>query len=80
MLGEANLTTIFRQLDDHVVETAVNDNHIFGLVKLIAKSYCKVRFHHLGKEYSQQLTGERVRKKLYNIAIPQFHLDSHLIP
>ena len=47
VLGETNLTIISRQLDDHVVETAVNDNHIFWLVKLIAKSYCKVRFYHL---------------------------------
>ncbi|XP_067029057.1 uncharacterized protein [Acropora muricata] len=41
VLAEANLTTIFRQLDDHVVETAANDNYILWLVKVIAKSYCK---------------------------------------
>ena len=69
MLRETNWTTIFRELDDHMVETAVNDNHIFGLIKLIAKSYCKVRFYHLGKEYSKKLTGERVRKKLNKLIL-----------
>jgi len=34
VVGETNLTTIFRELDDHnnvMVETAVNDNHIIYL-------------------------------------------------
>ena len=69
MLGKTNLKTILGELDNHMVETALNDNHIFGLIKLIAKSYCKVRFYHLGKECRQQLTGERVRKKLNKLIL-----------
>ena len=69
MLGETNLTAIFRELNDHMVKTAVNSNHIVGLIKLTAKSYCKLRFYHLGKEYIQQLTGERVRKKLNKLIL-----------
>ena len=79
MLGETNLTTIFRELDNHLVETALNDNHIFGLIKLIAKSYCKVRFYHLGKEYSQQLTGERVKKKLNKLILFKHQWKSELV-
>ena len=37
MLGETNLTAIFREINDHMVKTDVNNNHIFGLIKLIAK-------------------------------------------
>ena len=69
MLGETNLAAIFRDLDDHMVDTAVNDNHVFALVKLVVKGYCKVRFYHLGKEYSQQLTGDKVRKKLSKLVL-----------
>ena len=63
MLEDTNLSSVFRELVNHMVDTAVNENHVFGLIKTVAKSYCKVRLYHLGKEYTQQLTGKRVRKK-----------------
>lgn len=69
MLGETNLSKVFRELDDHMVDTAVNENHVFGLIKAIAKSYCKIRFYHLGKEYNQSLIGKRVRKKLSKLVL-----------
>ena len=52
-----------------MVDTAVNENHVFGLIKAIAKSYCKIRFYHLGKEYNQSLIGKRVRKKLSKLVL-----------
>lgn len=69
VLSETNLSTVFWELEDHMVDTAVNENHIFGLIKTITKSYCKIRLYHLGKEYSQSLTGERVRKKLSKLVL-----------
>ena len=69
VLCETNLSTVFQELEDHMVDTAVNENHIFGLIKTITKSYCKIRLYHLGKEYSQSLTGERVRKKLSKLVL-----------
>ena len=63
MLGEKNLPTIFRKRGDYIVNTAVNENHVFGLIKLDTKIYCKIRLYHSGKECTELLTGERVTKK-----------------
>ena len=58
---------IFTDLTLHMMELPVTDNHVFELVKKVAKSYSKVRFYHMGKEYSDKVTGQKVRKKLYKL-------------
>ena len=42
---------IFLELDDHMKECAIEDNHVYSPVKTIAKCYCKIRFFHLAKSY-----------------------------
>lgn len=64
MLGDINLSRIFKDLDDHMTDTAVNENHVFGLIKLIANHYSKVRLYHLGKLHTERIAGERVRKRM----------------
>ena len=64
MLQDLPLDDIFPDLNDHMLETAVTDNHVFQLVKKVTKSYCKVRMYHLGRKYTEDMTGEIVRKKL----------------
>ena len=69
VLGALNLTTIFRELDNHMFESAVDENHVFGLIKIIAKCYCKIRFYHLGKETTENLSGKKIRKKLSKLVL-----------
>ena len=69
VLGETDLKTIFRDLDDHMTDTAVNENHVFGLVKTISKNYGSIRMYHLGKEFTQNLTGVKVRKKMKKLVL-----------
>ena len=33
-------------------------------VKKVTKSYCKVKTYHYGREYTEKMTEEKVRKKL----------------
>ena len=43
----------FPQLDDHMLESPVNNNHVYQLIKSVIKSFVRIRFHHLGKEANQ---------------------------
>ena len=60
---------VFRELDDHMRDTAVNDNHVYSLIKTIAKCFCKVRLYHLGKEATAKLHGKKIRKKLSKLIL-----------
>ena len=50
VLGSVNLSSIFMELDGLMMDSSVDENHIYILIKMIAKSYCKIRLHHLAKE------------------------------
>ena len=45
-------------------DTPIYENHIFTLIKLLAKCYCKIRLHQLGKLESAKVSGVNVRKTL----------------
>ena len=68
VLGGLNLSSVFRELDDHMVDSAIGEDHVFALMKIIAKCYCKIRLYHLGKEVTQKSSGLKVRKKLDKIS------------
>ena len=39
VLAGINLSEVFRELDNHMMDTSVFENHVFGLTKIIAKCY-----------------------------------------
>ena len=47
----------------------MDDNHVYKLIKMILKCYCKVRLYHLGKETTADLSGEKIRKKLNKLVL-----------
>ena len=67
--GALDLTTMFRELDNHMFESVVDKNHVLGLIKIIAKYYCKVRLYHLGNETTENLSGKKIRKKLSKLVL-----------
>ena len=62
-------TKIFRQLDDHVLDCAIDENHVCHLVKLVAKSYATIKFHHLGKTMNDAKEAQKIRKKLSKLIL-----------
>ena len=60
---------IFKNLDEHMLDTPVNDNHTFSLIKTISQCYSKVRLYHLGKEATEKLDRNKVRKKLNKLVL-----------
>ena len=45
-------------------DISMDDNHVFGLVKVISSSYLKIRLYHLAKEKTFSITQDFVRSKL----------------
>ena len=64
VLQNIDISKVFQELKSHIFDSEVENNHVFTLIKTIAKSYCKIRLHHLGKQCTQKLTGTLIRKKL----------------
>ena len=69
VLGYLGTSDFSTDLQSHVLESAVDDNHIFQLIKIIVKCYCKVRFYHLGKETTDKIGGTKIRKLLSKLIL-----------
>lgn len=64
VLQNIDLKKIFPELDQHMIECAVEDNHTLHLIKIISKKYCDIRLYDLGIEHNLAMRGLNVRKKL----------------
>ena len=64
IFNSINIQTTFKDLDEHMLDTAVDDNHVFKLIKTVSKCCCKVRLYQLGKTTHEMATKTKVRKKL----------------
>ena len=64
VLEDLPMRNLFPELNAHIMDLAVEDNHIFPLIKKVSKTYSKIRLYHLVKITSEKATGENVRKKL----------------
>ncbi len=69
VLHDLDLSKVFKSLGDHMFDSAVDDNHVYQLVKLIVKSFCKIRLFHLGKEATQKISADKVRKRLSKLVL-----------
>jgi hypothetical protein len=65
-IGEKNL---FQGLQDHMFDSTPDNNHLFRLVKNIAAEYIKIRLYHMGKQYTDLIVGDRVRKQLSKLVL-----------
>ena len=62
-------TKVFPELLEHMLECAIEDNHVHNLIKLIAKSYAKIRFYHLGDVKSNEVSSSKIRKLLTKLVL-----------
>jgi hypothetical protein len=54
---------VFLTLEPHMTDTEPDNNHVFALIKAITHAYCKIRMHHLTKQFNVYITGKCIRKK-----------------
>ena len=69
VLNSIDIRATFKELDGHMLNTTVTDNHVFTLIKTISKCYCKVRLYQLGKTTTEMATKTKVRKKLSKLVL-----------
>ena len=69
VLRSLNISSIFTELDDHMKDCSFEDNHVFHLIKLVAKCYSKVRFHHLASEENGKIQGTNIRRRLSKLIL-----------
>ena len=69
VLRSLNIEEIFPELHEHIIDTSATDNHIFQLVKEVAKCYSKIILHNLAKQTTQAESGLSVRKELSKLVL-----------
>ena len=69
LLNGINIQTTFKDLDEHMLDTTVDDNPVFKLIKTVSKCYCKVQLYQLGKTTTEMATKTKVRKKLNKLVL-----------
>ena len=62
-------TNVFNAPEEHMFECSIEDNHVYNLIKRVAKCYAKIRFHHLGDLISSKECGRKIRKKLSKLVL-----------
>ena len=69
VLRSVDYSKIFNEQTSHMFDSAITDNHLFSLTKLISENYAKVCFYHLGKEQTAKITGKKLRKQLTKLIL-----------
>ena len=69
VLRTIDVKQVFTNLEDHMLDCIVTENHIFLLIKVVAKTYCKIRPYHLGKEKTQTISYDRIRHKFSKLIL-----------
>lgn len=53
---------IFQTLTTHMLDSTPTTNHVVKLVKCCIECFLKIRLHHLAKQYTEEISGEKIRK------------------
>jgi len=52
-----------------MTDCSVDGNHVFFLVKAIVECYCKIRLHHMAKQFSVNINEPSIRKSLTKLIL-----------
>ena len=70
VLTDLDTEKVFVDLDHHMQETGVMENHVGLLIRSVTRSYIKICMHHLAKQNNQAIVkNNRVRKKLHKLVL-----------
>ena len=69
VLSAVSSKNMFPELDEHMLDTTVDDNHMCKLILKSSHTYSKVSFFQLGKELTGLVSKKRVRKKFNKLVI-----------
>ena len=69
VLSRMDLSKVFNNLSNHMLDTSPTDNHVYTLVKCVALCFCKIQLDHMAKTLSEQVCGKKVRKSLSRLVL-----------
>jgi hypothetical protein len=69
VLRSVDYSKIFNEQTSHMFDSAITDNHLFALIKLISENYAKIYLYHLGKKQTAKITGKKLRKQLTKLIL-----------
>ena len=69
VLNNLKQFNLFSNLNKHMFDTDVENNHILKLIKLISSNYSKIRLHYLVKLETKSSHGINIRQKLTKIIL-----------
>ena len=69
VVTELTEKNIFLDLNDHMLESTVQSNHVYTLMKCITQCFIKIRMHALARSYTEKITGKKVRKQLSKLVL-----------
>ena len=62
VLDEAVDEDAFSAINNHIFDSIPDNNHLFSLIKCIAKCFLKIRMHHQARKKLQRLEAKTVRE------------------
>lgn len=60
---------VFFSLNGHELDTSLEENHVFSLIKTISRTCVKVLFHHYAKLQTTAEIGIKIRKQLSKLIL-----------
>ena len=64
VLAQCIDANVFKSSESHMYETMATNYHIARIIKTCAQIYTNIRMKHQGKRFTDNITGEKVRKQL----------------
>jgi hypothetical protein len=58
---------IFLELNDYMLDSTVESNHVYTLMKCITQCFIKITMHALTESYIEKIIGNKVHKQLKNM-------------
>lgn len=69
VLGALDLSTLFTELDNHIFDSAVDENHVYGLIKIIKVILYQCTILGRKPHMISDLSGKIIRKKLSKLIL-----------
>lgn len=69
VLDHCSRKQAFHSLESHMYDSTPTTNHLLSLIKCCAECFIKIRMHHLGKMYSEQISGAKIRKQFSKLIL-----------
>ena len=70
VLEDVDVDNTFVELHEHMRDSGVVDNHVYLLIKSVARNYLKIRMHHMAREANEmRIKNDRIRNMMHRLVV-----------